>query len=94
MQKPHRGFKLASVIKLIPRNEREAKEVADALEDLAAVVRSGKVNGLMFQFSTSDGGHFHGVAGHYRSNPIEAVGAITRLKVRIIQLMGDQGLSA
>lgn len=81
---------MARVLRLVPRTERQAEEVANALEDLAVMVRDGQVDGLMFQFRTKEGGHFHGVAGHYRVNLTEAVGSLTRLKIKICQLMADR----
>lgn len=85
-----RHKKKARVLRLVPQDEREALEVARALEDLASMVKAGKIHGLMFLFRTTEGDHLHGVAGRYRANLTEAIGSLTTLKIRLAQIKADR----
>ncbi len=75
------------ILKLVPLNERKVAEVAEALEDLAAMVRQGIIDGLMFHCHTRNGEHFHGLAGHYHVNLTEAAGSLGCFQMRLFQII-------
>ncbi|BBE08602.1 Transcriptional regulator-like protein [Mycoavidus cysteinexigens] len=77
---------MGAILNLVPLDKKKAKEVEEALRDLLNLVQQGAINGLIFQFRTHNGEHFHGLAGHYRKNLVEAIGSLGCLKMRLIQV--------
>ncbi len=76
-------------LKLVPITEKRKTEVNKALEDLMSLAHQGLLDGLLFQFHTCDGKHFHGLSGYYRAHLFETVGSLTNMKHCLCTTIGS-----
>lgn len=68
-------------------DEYTARDTVMVLRELLVRAESGRMHGLVFCFKSAPHRHRYGFAGQYRSNPVEALGCITRMEYKVNQLI-------
>lgn len=67
--------------------EHKSRDTIEALQDLLVLAESGQLRGLAFAIKTGIRRHSIGFTGHYRVDPIETLGCITRMEYKLNQLI-------
>lgn len=67
--------------------EYRAHDAVEALRDLLARAEAGRLRGFAFLFKSGPHRHRYGFVGDYASNPLEALGCVSRMGWRVNEMI-------